>query len=273
MTSSTTREPAPAAAASAPTLPLSVLIRTFNEADRIGNAIRSALPLNAEIVVVDSGSRDGTVAIAESLGARVVHNPWPGFGPQRHFGEARCSHDFILSLDADEILTPGFVAELRQVMARPRVPKLVRVRKKMIFPHHRKPPPFGYASDQILLYDRRVARTNPNPNWDKLDIATDEKPALIRSPIWHYSFRNWNHAVAKANYVAQLAGETTRRQSRVLLLARLFTEFPLTFIKFYVFRLYCLGGADGFTMAAVSAFGRFIRIAKMLEKKDFGTIA
>jgi hypothetical protein len=164
------------------------------------------------------------------------------------------------------------VAELCQLMTQPRRPKLVRIRKKMIFPHHRTPPPLGYFSDQVLLYDRRVARTNPNPNWDKLDIVTDEKPVLIRSPIWHYSLRNWNHAVTKANYVAQLAGKTMERQSRAILVARLFTEFPLTFIKFYFFRLYCLAGSDGLTMATVSAFGRFIRIAKMLEMKDYGSI-
>jgi glycosyltransferase involved in cell wall biosynthesis len=262
---------APPAAVTAPPLALTVMIRTLNEADRIGAAIRSALPLNAEILVIDAGSKDATVSIAEGLGARVVHNPWPGFGPQRHFGEGQCRNDMILSLDADEVLTPDFVEELRALMLQPRPPRLVRVRRKMIFPHHKKPPPFGYASNDILLYDRRVARTIPNPNWDKLDISVDERPVLIRSPIWHYTLRDWNHAVAKANYVAQLAADTMNRSNRPVLVARLFTEFPLTFIKFYFLRLYCLAGADGLTMATVSAFGRFIRIAKMLEKRDFGT--
>ena len=71
------------------TLDLSILIRTLNEADRIESTIRSVMPLDAEIVVIDAGSTDDTVKIAQSLGATVFHNAWPGFGPQRHYGEQK----------------------------------------------------------------------------------------------------------------------------------------------------------------------------------------
>ena len=97
----------------APTpIPLSVLIRTRNEADRIAATIRSVLPLGAEIVVIDAESTDDTVKIAEALGAKVFVHAWPGFGPQRHWGEERCANDFIFSVDADEIVTPEMAAEI-----------------------------------------------------------------------------------------------------------------------------------------------------------------
>lgn len=251
--------------------PLSVLVRTLNEADRIEATISSALPLGGEIVVIDAGSNDDTVAIAERLGAKVYINPWPGFGPQRYFGEDKCSHDLIFALDADEIVTPEFIAELHGVMQRSDVPRLMSVRKAMIFPHHKKPPPLGFCSTQVYIYDRRIARTGPNPNWDRLEISdTSALVHTIKSPIWHFSYRDWNHVVAKANYVAQLAADTGKVRSRWILVPRLFAEFPLTFLKFYFLRRYFLAGADGFTMAMLSAFGRYLRIAKMLERTDFG---
>ncbi len=247
---------------------LSTLIRTKNEADRIAATLEAAQALGGEIVVIDAGSTDATVEIATRLGARVIHNPWPGFGPQRHFGEAQCAHDFIFSLDADEIVTPAMAAEIREVFARPNPPRLMTIRKAMIFPHWKHPPPLGFCHDQILIYDRRIARTGPNPNWDKLEISISDRPHLIRAPLWHFSVRDWNHAVAKWNYVAQLAADTQKERPRALLLMRLVIEFPWSFIKFYFLRRYFLGGADGFTMAVVTAFGRFLRIAKMLERKD-----
>jgi len=78
-------------------LPLSILIRTLNEADRLPRTLRSTAALGAEVVIIDAGSKDETVAIAKSFGARVIGNPWPGFGPQRRFGEERCANDFIFS--------------------------------------------------------------------------------------------------------------------------------------------------------------------------------
>jgi len=258
-----------AASSAGASRPISILIRTLNEADRIEAAIRSALPIGGEIIVIDAGSSDDTAAIAELLGAKVIVNPWPGFGPQRYFGEEKCAHDLIFALDADEIVTPEFVRELHQVLDQADPPRLMQVRKAMIFPHHKKPPPLGFCTTQIYIYDRRIARTNSNPNWDKLDIASKEPVHLIKAPIWHFSYRDWNHVVQKANYVAQLAADTSPVRSRLGLLFRLVFEFPATFFKFYFLRRYFLAGADGFTMAMLSAFGRYLRIAKMLERADF----
>ena len=256
----------------APTpIPLSVLIRTRNEADRIAATIRSVLPLGAEIVVIDAESTDDTVKIAEALGAKVFVHAWPGFGPQRHWGEERCANDFIFSVDADEIVTPEMAAEIRAIFVKAEPPRLMTIRKALVFPHQKRPPPLGFCHEQVLIYDRRVARTGSNPNWDKLDVTVPDKPHLVRAPLWHYSMRDWNHFTNKVNYVAQLAADTQEKpRSRALLIARLAIEFPVTFVKFYVVRRYFLGGVEGFIMAVISAFGRFLRIAKMIERMDHG---
>lgn len=249
-------------------IPLSVLIRTLNEADRVGKTLASVVPLGAEIVVVDAGSKDETVAIAESFGAKVLHNPWPGFGPQRRFGEERCTHDHVFSVDADEILTPEIVAEIRAVFRKDAPPALMTVRKALIPPHWDRPPLWAFCHEYVLIYDRRVARTADNPNWDKVVSSVAAKAHKIKSPLWHYSFRNWHHMVAKTNHVAKLAADTMPVRPRWLLALRLAFEFPVSFVKFYFVRRYFLAGFDGLTQALISAFGRYVRVAMMLERAN-----
>jgi glycosyltransferase involved in cell wall biosynthesis len=240
-------------------------MRTFNEADRLADALGAAQMLGGELVVIDSGSTDETVAIAERHGARVVHNPWPGFGPQRFFGEDQCGHDMILSLDADEIVTREFAAEVRGLFLSGNPPRLMRVKKAFVLPHWKKPPPLPFCAVHIYLYDRRIARTMSNPNTDTLAVTAPDRPHTVKAVLWHFSLRDWSHGIAKANYVAKLAAETGRPRPTAELLVRLVTELPLSFLKFYFARRYFLAGADGFSMAMVSAIGRWLRIAMMLE--------
>ena len=87
--------------------PISVFIIAHNEEDRIGRAIRSVESFADEVIVVDSGSTDDTVRIAESFGARVIANAWPGYGPQKRFAEEQCRNDWLFNLDADEAATPA----------------------------------------------------------------------------------------------------------------------------------------------------------------------
>src|SRR5918998_2158533 len=94
-------------------LPVSVFIIAKNEADRIGDTIRAVRDLTDDLIVVDSGSTDGTQAVAETLGARVIHNAWPGYGPQKRFAEELCRHPWLLNLDADEVVPPDLAAEIR----------------------------------------------------------------------------------------------------------------------------------------------------------------
>ena len=266
----TALSPSDSADPARPPIPLSILIRTLNEADRIAETIEAAKGLGGEILVIDAGSKDDTVKIAESLGARVVYHQWEGFGPQRYFGENLCSHDMVFGLDADEITPPAFVEEVRGLFLKGDPPRLMIVKKAFVLPHWKKPPPLPFSTVQIYIYDRRIARTNPNPNWDKLDISEAVTPYKVKAHVWHFSLRDWNHGVAKANYVAQLAADTMKPRSNGALLFRLVIEFPFTFFKFYVLRRYFLAGADGFVMAVISAFGRWLRIAMMLERNRHG---
>src|SRR3954468_12193530 len=97
-------------------LPLSIFIIAQDEADRIGNAIAAVRDLTDDLVVVDSGSTDGTQALAAELGARVIEREWPGYGPQKRFAEEQCQHVWLLNVDADEVVPPALAEEIRRLL-------------------------------------------------------------------------------------------------------------------------------------------------------------
>ena len=97
--------------------PISCYIRTLDEESRIGAAVRAALQVAREVVVVDSGSTDGTVAVAEAAGARIVKQEWLGSGHQKRVGKDACRHDWLLDLDADEIVSGELAQDIRALFA------------------------------------------------------------------------------------------------------------------------------------------------------------
>ncbi len=154
-------------------LPLSVFIIARNEADRIGATIRAIRDLTDDLVVVDSGSTDGTQALAESLGARVIHNPWPGYGPQKRFAEEQCRHPWLLNLDADEVVPPDLAAEIRALFAagEPSSPAW-RIGIAEVFPGEDRPHPLAYTLSPVRLYRKDRGRYSPSPVHDRCRSRT-----------------------------------------------------------------------------------------------------
>ena len=95
--------------------PLSVFIIAKDEEDRIPESIKSVIDWADEVIVIDSGSKDKTVAISEEFGASVIYNEWNGYGPQKVFGEGKCRNDWILNIDADEAISPKLKEEIQQL--------------------------------------------------------------------------------------------------------------------------------------------------------------
>src|ERR1700704_1307291 len=101
---------------SAPACKLSAILIVRDEAHRLERCLRSIAPIVDEIVVIDSGSTDNTVAIARSFGAKIDVTDWPGFGPQKNRALAKASGEWILAIDADEHLTPQLATSIRSVV-------------------------------------------------------------------------------------------------------------------------------------------------------------
>lgn len=245
-------------------LAITCTIIAQNERDRIGLTIESVRDLVAEVLVIDSGSTDGTQDYCRSLGARVIENPWPGFGPQKRFAEENATHDWILNLDADEWLSEELRGELRALIeAGEPAQKTWRMKMTIVYPHRERPCPFADFHDYVRLYDRRAARF-------PMSLVHDEVKPLpgsprFKGPAYHKSFRSFDHLVRKElDYYRQQKKEVKKGRAQIAL--RLPFEFPWQFLKYYFARRHVFGGFYGWQLAVVLAFMRWLRLAILANR-------
>lgn len=248
--------------------PLSIFIITRDEADRIARTIEAVRALSDDILVVDSGSTDGTQAIAESLGARVVFNPWPGYGPQKRFAEDLCRHDWLLNLDADEVVPVDLATEIAALFGRGQpAADAYKLRIAEIFPGEPAPHRFAYALSPVRLYRKAKGRYSPSPVHDRVDLAPDARVARLKGTVHHYSVRSLGEQMDKLNGYSDAQADDLDRRNATLSVFRLVAEFPANFIKAYIGRRHALRGVYGFMTAMNYAFYRYLRVAKHWERR------
>lgn len=247
--------------------PISVFIIARNEADRIARAIESVGGFAEEVIVIDSGSTDDTCGVAESLGARVIHNAWAGYGAQKRFGEDQCRNDWIFNLDADEAASPALAAEIRELLASGRLGQadFWRVRIKDVFAHERGAAPWAYGYNQIRLYDRRRGRFSESTVHDTVRPPKGARLGQLKAPMEHRSIRSIAFHVEKMNRYSTMQAEDMAARGRRIGRWRLATEFPLAFLKAYLLRRYALYGWWGLVISTNFAYTRFLRVAKVYE--------
>ncbi|WP_269583741.1 glycosyltransferase family 2 protein [Roseibium sp. Sym1] len=256
-------------------LPLSAFIIAKDEADRIARPIESVIGWVDEVIVIDSGSSDDTIAVAESLGARVVGNDWPGYGPQKRFGEDQCRNDWLLNLDADEEVTPELAEEIRARFADDsyRQADGWRIMIRDMYAHETAPAPWAYGYHQIRLYDRRKGRFSASIVHDTVRPEPGAKIADLAGIMAHRSIRSLEFQVGKYNRYSDMQVEDMRSRGRKLPKSRLLSEFPVSFLKAYFVRKYRKYGWWGVILSMNYAHARFLRVAKvyeaeLLEKTD-----
>ena len=248
--------------------PLSVFIITLNEAARIGRVIEAVRDLSDDIVVVDSGSKDGTQDIARGLGAKVIHNDWPGYGPQKRFAEAQCKQQWLLNLDADEVVPPELTAEIRALFAAGGPDAdAYELRIAEVFPGEAAPRRFAYALAPVRLYRRDRGSYSASPVHDRVELAPGARVKRLNGIVHHFSVETLGRQMEKLNRYTDAQADDLAARGVKIGLWRLFLEFPGAFIKAYFFRRHFLRGAYGFMTAMNFAFYRWLRIAKAIERQ------
>ncbi|NEX91838.1 glycosyltransferase family 2 protein [Caulobacter sp. 17J65-9] len=245
--------------------PVTCYIRTQNEERMIGRVIEAAKAVADEIVVVDSGSSDRTIEIAESLGARVIRQPWLGNGPQKRVGEDAAKHDWLLDLDADEILTPKLAEEIRQLFAHGEPPKPIYEFKLITAPPVGEPWWDFLHAYRRKLYDRRVIRIPDHKAWDQFEVPSGVPIGRLKGDVLHYSFRDFAHVAEKMNKVSTVRSRESKLKARWQTEVRVWFGLPFYFFKHFIMRGLWRGGTYGVVLSALAAHGRWLRDAKMYE--------
>lgn len=246
-------------------LPISCYIRTLNEANLIGSVIAAAQQVAAEVVLVDSGSSDATIAIAEAAGARVIRQPWLGNGKQKRVGEEACAHDWLLDLDADEIVSPALAEEIRTLFASGEPSRPIYALRLVTAPPVGKPW-YGIAeAERNKFYDRRKIRIPDHAAWDQFEVPAGLETGRLRAPLMHHSFRDLAHFQEKLNRVSTVRAREGGLKPFWIVAMRVLLARPFYFLKHYLTRGLWKAGLYGVAIAGLSAHGRWLRDVKMLE--------
>lgn len=249
-------------------LPISVFIIAKNEADRIATTIASVKDWVAEVIVVDSGSSDDTVAVARKCGARVEYNPWQGYGPQKRFAEDLCQNNWLLNLDADEEISSELAAEIKAIFAaNPEQNRGYTLDIYHMLSGEKKVPARTQMNRVLRLYDKRYGRFSDSPVHDSV-IMREGSVSNLKGAVYHRCYRSLAHAIEKINSYSTMQAQDLLGRGVCLPRWRLYAEFPISFFKGYFLRGYIFRGSRGFSYAVVYAFSRFVRIAKYFELKE-----
>lgn len=247
-------------------LPISCYIRTLNEERRIGEVLGSVKSLCSDVLLVDSGSTDNTVQIAEKLGVRVISKNWLGNGGQKRVGEEAARHDWLLDLDADEVVSKELADEIRYLFMDGEPICSVYELKLVTVPPYGEPWLKSCLAWRTKLYNRRKHRIPDHAAWDQLELGKSVQRGRLSGALFHYSFSNIEHMLAKMNRVSSVRGKEKKLKSLLYVKTRILFGFPSYFAKKYFKQQMFRDGVYGFACAVVMAAQRWLTDVKMLER-------
>ncbi len=255
---------------------LSVVIIAFNEEHNIGRCIDSVAGIADEVLVVDSGSTDATVAICENKGARVIHHAFEGHIEQKNYAASQAANDWVLSLDADEALSPELHQSILHWKNSP--PNIGGVPAggggTLAYSMNRLTNYCGhwvrhggwYPDTKLRLFNRTYGTwggTNPH---DKYELADKNAPVgFLKGDILHYSYYTVDEHYRQMKYFADIAAKANIAKGKQANSSNLIINPVAKFIRHYIIKLGFLDGETGYTISRISAWGTYLKYYKMLE--------
>jgi glycosyltransferase involved in cell wall biosynthesis len=249
-----------------PRLALSLVVVAHDAGRELADCLGSAR-FASEAIVVDSGSRDDTVEIARRFGARVVVQPWLGYGPQKNFAVAQAASDWVLCLDADERVSPELERSMREAMQEPQHAAYAMARRNRFLGRwlaHGE----GYPDWNVRLFDRRRGRWSEDVVHEH--VLVDGPVGRLRGDLLHASAESFDRYLDKQNRYTTLQAEAMHARGERSSSLRLVLSPLARFLRFYVLRAGFLDGSAGLIHSAVGSFASFCKHAKLraLERAE-----
>jgi glycosyltransferase involved in cell wall biosynthesis len=242
---------------------LTVTVITHNESRNIGQALESVAWAD-EIVVVDSHSTDDTVAIARRHATRVEVRDWTGYSDQKNYAADLASHDWILSLDADERVTAGLAREIQELLRRGPDANGYRISRVTWYLGRWLHSTDWYPDYQLRLYHRKCGRWNSRRVHESFQLQ-DGRPRRLRQHLEHLAFRDISDHVTSIERYTTLAAEQWMAEGRRTNVLEIAIHPPLAFLRNYILRFGIRDGAAGFLVSAINSYYVFLKLAKLWE--------
>jgi glycosyltransferase involved in cell wall biosynthesis len=248
---------------------ISATIITFNEEENIREACES-LAWADEIVVVDSGSTDKTVEIAETCGARVISREWKGFSAQKQFAAEQTLNDWIFSLDADERVSEELEASIATLRKRSdnELAGGYRVARRSYYQERWIKGGGWYPDWQLRLYKKSVGHWEPRLIHESVKMESAARVEKLAGDILHYSGKDaaYHHRMIGERY-APLAAQQMLEEGRRTTPLKIATAAPSAFIGSYILKGGFRDGLAGLSIASFAAHHAFLKHIMLWEKQ------
>lgn len=241
---------------------LTVTIITRNEAPNIG-AVLASVQWADEIIVVDAQSTDDTVALARRQASKVIVREWPGFSAQKNFAAEQAAHDWILSVDADERVTPELSEEIRSVLASDPAVSGFRVPRVSFYLGRWIRTTDWYPDPQLRLYDRRAARWVGDYVHEHVEVRG--ACARLRHDLQHLPYRDISHHLQTMDRYTTLAARQMEAQGRRVGAGGLLARPAGAFVRNYLLRGGWRDGTVGLVVSLLNSYYVFLKFAKLWE--------
>jgi glycosyltransferase involved in cell wall biosynthesis len=244
---------------------LSVTIITHNEEANIIPCLESAKWAD-EIVVLDSNSTDGTVALARQFTDRVLSVPWQGFGKNKNQAVAEARMEWIFVLDADERITPALRQEIQAILQAGGPADGYRVPRRNHFCGRFIKHLGWYPDYSIRLFRKAKGRFNEREVHESVEI--NGQVSTLQEPMLHYTYKSISDFVLRMDRYSTLAAQELLKQGRQPLWGELIWRPFFTFLKLYVLQKGFLAGGDGYTLAFLYSTYNFLKYYKFRELRQ-----
>lgn len=242
------------------------LVITFNEAHNIVDCIASLRLVCDDIVVVDSGSNDDTVALAKSAGATVlVQTPFLGDGPQRSLGLPHCRHDWVINLDADERLEKDLQFWLIENDPSTMDIAAIECRRRNYIGRRFTPYAGQYPDYVCRVFNRRRADFSPVRAHSRIQATSLMR---IAGHITHYSYRDYDDMFARVNKYSTWQAQELIHEGEKASLGKAVLHGSVAFLKHYIVKRGFLAGGDGLSISLSKGLASYLKYAKVLEVQD-----
>jgi len=232
--------------------PISVVIITKNEIDRISKCLQSLHSLTDDIIVIDSGSNDGTVEKAKNLGAKVYKAEWQGYGPTKNFGHDKAKYNWILSLDADELLSKSLLEEIKSLQLETgNVYKIDRqnyyLNKAINYS--------GWSPDWVFrIFNKNEVKWNDNLVHEKLILPSQINTVKLKHKLIHHSYRSVADHKAKVEKYADLRAQIWLDKAKSPSMIKRWFGPIFKGLKSYILKLGVLDGKEGWMIAKMNMY-------------------
>jgi glycosyltransferase involved in cell wall biosynthesis len=259
--------------ASAPVVPIkkakmgvkvSAVLITYNEESIISKTL-SRLWWCDEILIVDSGSTDKTIDICNRHKCTIIYHPFISYGDQKNFGVSQAKNNWILCLDADEVLTYDLIEEIHRELSKPEIHYSgFSIPLKLVFMNQ----PFRFGKEAhcptVRIFDRTKGEWDRAIVHEKLCISGKTKQ--LHHQILHYSYRDYAHFIAKINLYSSLGAQKLRVQNSGKSTWYIILALPFNFIKYYFIDRNFLNGYKGFEWSLLNTVYHFLKHVKAREE-------